>query len=185
MSLLFVVENKRVKPNPETLLISPFKEIWERDTTEQKTFAIEDLTFIEFMVSPKKSNPFHGYHDDIRREKIIDEVITREGWEEDELIYEAMDKVKEFLHNASPTYRFYESNRLAVQKTEDFFKNFEYSEVNAKSGNPLYKPSDVTRAVKDAGDVMKRLNEMKEKVDQEVFEETKTKGQKRVSPFAM
>ena len=36
MSYLFVVENNIAKPNTETLLIEPFKTIWERDRTEDK-----------------------------------------------------------------------------------------------------------------------------------------------------
>ena len=35
MSSLFIVEGNIAKPNPETLLIEPFKTIWERDTDEE------------------------------------------------------------------------------------------------------------------------------------------------------
>ena len=183
MSLLFIIENRRVKPHPETLLIKPFCEIWERDKTEGKVFAIEDLTFVEFMTSAKKSNPYKGYHEKVKRQKIIDDVITRDDWEEDELITKAMDKCIEFQKEASATYRFYLANKAAIQKTEDFFYNFSYNEVNAKSGNPLYKPKEVTSAVRDARGVMKELIEMEEKVEQELFEATKTRGDKQISPF--
>ena len=53
MSLLFTIESKIVKPYTETLLISPFREIWERDTNAGKFTAIDEFTYIEFMTSVK------------------------------------------------------------------------------------------------------------------------------------
>ena len=53
MSYLFIVENNIAKPNTETLLIEPFKTIWERDKTEDKGQAIKEFTFIELMSSKK------------------------------------------------------------------------------------------------------------------------------------
>ena len=45
MSFLFKVVNNVVVPNTETLLISPFKEIWENDKTEDKENAMRDFCF--------------------------------------------------------------------------------------------------------------------------------------------
>ena len=70
MAFLFTVENAVAKPNVETLLISPFKEIWERDTSSDKSQAIKEFTFIELMTSKKKTNPYAGYADDIRFNKL-------------------------------------------------------------------------------------------------------------------
>lgn len=53
MSYLFIVENNIAKPNTETLLIEPFKTIWERDKTKDKEQAIKEFTFIELMSSKK------------------------------------------------------------------------------------------------------------------------------------
>ena len=57
MAYLFKVENQRVTPVTETLLISPFKEIWERDTDSRKGTAILEFTYIEFISSELKTNP--------------------------------------------------------------------------------------------------------------------------------
>ena len=37
MAYLFEVQEKTVIPNTETLLLSPFKEIWERDKSKKKS----------------------------------------------------------------------------------------------------------------------------------------------------
>ena len=184
MSLLFTVNNKLVSPNPETLLISPFKEIWERDTTEQKTFALEEFAFMEFMTSKKASNPYAGYDEAKRREKLLDQVITKAGWEEDDLIEKGMKKIIEFQEQASPTYSYYMSALSAASKMKAFFNTFDMNEANVKTGNPIYKPRDITSALNDTLKVLNNLNSMKEKVEQELYEATRTRGEKKISPFA-
>ena len=60
MSHLFIVENNVAKPNTETLLISPFKEIWERDLTEDKEIVLKEFTFMDLVSSKRKTNPYAG-----------------------------------------------------------------------------------------------------------------------------
>ena len=184
MSLLFKVEKKNVIPHTETLMVSPYKEIWERDESERKEFALEDLAFIEFMGSVKKTNPYSGYSEDIKRTKIIEDIITRDDWEEDSLIVEGIRKLEELQRDASPTYNYYMSAKMAAEKMQNFFNGFSMSDVNMKTGNPLYKPRDITSALNDTSKVLQNLSDLREKVDNEVFEVTKNKGQKIISPFA-
>ena len=181
MAFLFVVENGVAKPNTETLLISPFKEIWERDNSDNKNLATKELTFVEFMSSKKKTNPYAGYDDNMRYERLLE--IMPEEWEMDELVESALIKIKDFQINASPTYQYYLSAVKAASKMRDFFNDFEFSEINERSGNPLYKPSDITRALNDTSKTLENLNSMKEKVEQELFEQTKTRGNKTINPF--
>ena len=70
MAYLFSVEGKIVQPNTETLLVSPFKEIWARDKSKGKENALEEFTYIEFMTSMLKSNPYKGYAPEVKEEVI-------------------------------------------------------------------------------------------------------------------
>jgi hypothetical protein len=184
MSFLFTVENRAVKPNTETLLISPFKEIWARDTSKDKANALEDFAYIEFMTSSKKTNPYAGYTNELRHTRLIEDVVTRKSWKADSLIKKAMSKMIEFQEEGSLTYRYYMSNKKAAEQMESFFNDFDIKEVNMKTGNPIYKPKDITTAIKDAEDVLTKLNNLKAKVEQELFESSKIKSQKIISPFA-
>jgi len=183
MAFLFVVENNIAKPNTEVLLISPFKEIWERDTSKNKDIAIKEFTFIEFMSSKRKSNPYAGYDDD-KRFEVLKKALFTEDWEYDILIEKALIKIKEFQEEASPTYKYYISANNAATKMREFFDNFDINERNDK-GMPIYKPSDITRALNDTDKVLQNLNSMKEKVEQELFEQTRTKGNKQINHFEM
>jgi hypothetical protein len=185
MSLLFTVESKVVSPTTQVLLIPPFKEIWARDTSEDKRYAIEDFSYIEFMASIQKSNPYSGYAEHQRPEKIIKDIITREDWDqEDPLLVQGIAKLKEFQAEASVTYNYYMAAKSAAEKMQQFFINFSMSDVNLRTGAPIFKPKDITSALNDTSRVLENLNTLREKVDNEVFEEIKKKGQKIVSPFA-
>jgi hypothetical protein len=185
MSLLFTVQSKVVSPTTESLLIFPFREIWERDDSKDKRFAIEDLSYIEFMASIQKSNPYSGYPENERPSKIIKDIITRAEWDQtDPLIQAGIIKLKEFQAEASVTYNYYMAAKSAAEKMQHFFINFSMSDVNLRTGAPIFKPKDITSALNDTSRVLENLNTLREKVDNEIFEEVKKKGQKVVSPLA-
>lgn len=184
MSLLFNIENKIVKPNIETLLISPFKEIWERDTNPGKFVAMDEMTYIEFTVSVQKTNPYRGYTPEERKRRLNKDVMKHENYEPDELVKEGIQVMIEFQRSASPTYNFYMSAKKGAYKLQDFFDNFSMSDLNPKTGAPLYKPKEITSALIDSEKVLQNLSGLEEKVNNELFEAVKNKGQKTVSPFA-
>jgi|SRR6187402_909413 len=182
MGILFTVENGIVKPNPNTLLIEPFKTIWERDTTPIKSLASKEFTYIEFMSSKMKDNPYRGYDDDLRHLRLVKEFLP-EGWNPDKLIEQGLIKVAEFQKEASETYSYFISVINAANKMKQFFDSFDMNAKNERTGLPIYKPKDITGAMIDTEKVLQNINAMKEKVEQELFETTKTRSNKQVNPF--
>lgn len=184
MAHLFIINNKTVFPNPETLLIEPFKSIWERDKTKGKQTAIKELTYIEFVSSFKKSNPYRQYPEDKKREVLKEEIIKDVNWEPDKLIFEGIEKIKTLQEEASTTYGYYLDAKFAAEKMRKFFREFDINERNMKSGNPIYKPRDITSAINDTEKTLSNLKALEKKVEEELYEETKTKADKQISPFA-
>lgn len=182
MAHLFVIENNIAKPNVETLLISPFKEIWDRDTSKDKSIAIKEFTYIELITSKKKSNPFVGYSDSIRGSKIIESIQLPKGWSPDALVLGAIDKIEEFNTNASPNYLAYKDSMEALNTTRKFLKEIDLSERN-RSGMPVYKPVDIYGAIEKVEKAIISLNSLKERVEQEMFDAVKTKGNKSINPL--
>ena len=183
MSHLFIVENSIAKPNTETLLISPFKEIWDRDLTEDKEIAIKEFTFIELMASKKKSNPYAGYSDEVRKQKLKEFLFGEESeWKVDAEVEAGLVKISEFQREASPTYSYYISVLEATEKMKQFFTSFDINEVNDK-GARVFKPNEIVMAISNTDKLLQNLNSMKEKVEQELFEQTKTRGMKQINPF--
>lgn len=185
MAYLFEVRDNIVVPTVEALLISPFKEIWERDEAPRKPLAHLEFTYIEFMTSKKKSNPYKGYADEIRPDKIKTSVPGYpQDWEPDDLIIEGMQLVEQFQSEASETYNFYTSAFAGARKLQDFFNGFDMTQVNERNGNPIYKPKDITNALKDVEDVLDKLTKLRKKVEEDLFDKTVTKANKEISPFA-
>jgi hypothetical protein len=185
MAFLFIVENKVVIPNSETLLIEPFKSIWERDNSSNKWEATEDFSYIEFISSMKKTNPYRQYPENKKHDIVKEQVITREDWVADTLILQAIIKIKEFQTEASSTYSYYMAAKKAAENLKDFFSTVDINrDVNPKSGLPIYKPKDITGALNDTEKVLANLKNLEKKVEEELYEQEKIRSDKRISPFA-
>lgn len=184
MAYLFKVEDKVVKPTDEVLQVPPFKEIWKRDKSPNKETALQEFTYIEFMTSALKTNPYRGYSEDKKEKVIIQDIIRIPNWEPDELVKAGIQKVKEFQMEGSESYSLYLSALVAKNKLQDFFNNFNINKVNSKTGAPIYKPRDITTALQDLDKTIVSLQSLEKKVEEDLFESAKIKGQKEISPFA-
>lgn len=183
MAYLFTVNNNIARPHTETLLIEPFKTIWERDKDKDKAKAIKDFTYIELMSSKKKTNPFAGYDDKKRNIELCKLIFNNPLYEVDDLVKKGILYIEELQKEASPTYKYYQDTLITAEKTRTFLKNIDLSEKNPKTGNPLYKPNDVVAPLKSVEDIIKVLVSLKEKVEQELFEDTRIRGNKEINPF--
>lgn len=183
---LFKIEGGVVKPTEHALIISPYKDLWDRDPDPAKTQAIKEFTFIELNCSYKKSNPFKGYPDGKREEAILKNIFKEEEVTidiEEELMVEGVNLYKRLREEASPVIQYYLSSKKGAEKMIQWLEDFDMSEVNPRNGMPLYKPREITSALKDSYDVMKTLNALEEKVYEEIFESVKTRGNKEINPF--
>jgi len=180
------IENRIVKPTEEALMVTPFGDIYQRDSHRQKDLAMREFAYIEFMVSPKDTNPFFGYPvaGGIRHQKIYENKFKDlyETWTPDELVRVGIEVYNEFYYNASPSLGFYNSVVGAVKKLQTFFDNLDMDKVNSRD-MPLYKPKEITSAIIDAENLLTKLAAMKEKVNQEIFTTVKTKGARQINFF--
>lgn len=184
MSEVTIVDNNIVRLTEEGEGIYPFSIIWNRDQSAHKELAMKDLYFIEFMCSPKRTNPFFGYTDPIiRRQKIIENIRKEiHNWEPDNLVEEGCAQWLEFWKNASPKMSYYLKALNAAKKLEDFF---DVVDMNAelRSGAPKYKPKDITSALLDTKGVIANLASIEDEVNQDIFNLAKTKGSRITSVF--
>lgn len=183
MAYLFEIQDKIVYPTPEALLIEPFKSIWERDKTKSKQTALEEFTYIEFMSSAKKSNPFKGYSDEERPKKIMQQVMSEQNWKPDHLVLEGIAHWQLFQEEASENYSLYKAAKKAVDNLKKFLNSVNVMERNDK-GAPVYKPRDITSAIADVPKLVAGLDELKKKVEEDLFEQTKSRAGKTTSIFA-
>jgi len=184
MAILFIIEGTKVMPREETLLISPFKEIWERDKNKDKKEALAELAYIEFMTSMLESNPYKQYTEARKPDVIKDAIIFMKDWTPDPLVKVAMDKIKVFQTDASTNYSYYIAAKKAAEKMKNFFLEVDINERNLKSGTPVYKPKDITTALNDTEKVLNTLKNLEKKINEEIYDTVKTKADKKISVFA-
>lgn len=184
MSYLFHIEDRvKVMPKPEILLIEPFKTIWNRDKSSKKERALAELAYIELFTSQKKSNPYKNYPPDQRKDLLKKSIIKSQKWKEDSLIKEAIEKLDKFQYDSSPTYSYYLSNLAAAEEIKAFLRSFDLKERNPKTGLPLYKPKDITSAIRDTDSTIETLKKLEDKVHAELEEATSVRGNKMITYF--
>jgi len=162
----------------DILVIDPFKTIWKKNNNEDNT--IRDFLFIEFMVLPLESNPYKNLEDKEREKKIIEEVLDNK-YKPSELIYKGIEVYKKWLYEDNFNYKFLQSAITGAKKIINFFNEVDLKERN-KSGGAIYKPTELTRALKDTEGIIKNLQSLEKKV----FEEIKTqtiKGNRDINYF--
>lgn len=179
---MFIIEDNIVKPSPEILLIPIFKQIWDSDKTSKKDKAMITFAYIEFTLSPKKSNPFSGYQKEVRPAKIL-QALRVSFTDLHENTEEAMAVYEEFLQNSSPSLAYYNSTLEAADKLKNFFSTFNLNDRIPKTGAPVYKPSDITRALQDTQKIVLALEELREKIEKELMESTKNRGNRSINTF--
>ena len=184
MSHVFVIQGSVVNPTPEILMVQPFNIIWERDEDVNKVFAKQEFAYAEFMVSMMKSNPYRDYADKRKAEEIKKGIGLPMDYVPDGPVQQAMAYLDEIQTEGSISYRYWKSNKDVLEKQIEFFEAIDLGERNFKTGNPIYKPSDIPAAVEKAEKVLMVINNLKSKVDEELYESSKNKGGKEISPFA-
>ena len=183
MSWLFKIEGTNVFPNEETLLIYPFDEIWKRDTSEDKWMAMREFTYVEFMTSQLKSNPYKGYSREVRDTKLREDIIREESWQPDEYVERAMQKIEEFQTEGSESYTLLMDALRAKETLQKFLREFNLDE-RSNNGAMIMKPKDITTALLDLDKVVASISSLKKKVEEDMFETVKTRANKVISPFA-
>lgn len=182
---LFELTNGRAFPTVHVLMIEPFKTIWETDTTVEKGNAIRLFSYIELMCSPKRSNPFFGYAENIRSSKVKREIYKDENYTDTSFMITGIAKYKELLANSSPSFNMLNSALMAKDAIVGFLKDAEarLAERNLKSGAPIFKPVDVTNALIRIGAITKELEAARDKVGEELKEASKTRGQRVIGLY--
>lgn len=179
---LFELNNNRAFPSAHALLIDPFKTIWERDSDHNKANAIRLFSLVELVCSPKRSNPFGGVSEDKRMAKVKKEVYGDENYRTTDWMILAIGKYRELLLIDSPSYDLYDAAINGKEKLVNFLREFDLNE-KTNAGGLILKPKDITSALTDINRVAKELEEGRTKVNSELIEAAKTRGQREIGDY--
>lgn len=184
---IFEIDGGVVKPTPFALLTQPFKNVWDTDTHPHKKHAIQIFTYVELFCSKLRSNIFSSLPEDIRGPEILKNMFSgnlEEGnWIRiSDLTIECMKAYDKINSEYSPTLSLLNSNAKAMKELENFLNNVDLTERTDK-GFPVYKPGDITRAMKDVKEIAENSISLRDKVSSEILDSIRTRKNRDIGLF--
>lgn len=176
---LFKFESYRVVISEEALALKPFKLIWNRDRSQSKDRAIQELGYIYFNCDP--ASDYQYLVDEEERSKAI---IEGEGlpanWKPDKLVVDAMKFYNSFKTTSA---LILEDTRKVAENLRKALPTLDITEED-ENGKPKYKVSDITKAIRELNVLVKELAETERVIAKEMAEVNgRVRGQRSKTIF--
>lgn len=158
---------------PEILLIKEFKDLYSRDTSENKSKMFREFTYIYLMID--WTSPYSDYSDMERHEVAMSDSFLTEEEFNDPVFRSACKKYQE-IQNKDIKMQAVQSAQFMVHRVIDYFDNIvDFEKVN-ENGMPIYKMKDVMSEMRQLGDVLDELDELKKRVKKGMASESDLRG---------
>jgi hypothetical protein len=176
---MFDIVDGKVVMNPEDLAIPPFKKIYDSDKSKDKEIAFKKISYIIFMYRWK--SPYASLLDEDLRSRVIKkDLFDNEEYELDTLMKDAIERYKQFIYTFS--LQFLDQNMLGAKKLMQFYEMINWDDTD-KSGKFLYSDRNLAANLKEAGNILRSLESLKDQVRKEELETTKIKGGNEVGLY--
>ncbi len=176
MARLFDIERNKIVPDANVLAIPAIKKIWDRDKSKDKETAFKEISYIVFLCD--FHSPYKDIHESKRGIQIIKELFG-EKWEPDLEILAAIKTYK--ILQETPSMRLLYTAIRNLDKLSDYFDSIDF-EKNDSMGKPKYSALDLTRNLKEVGNIVKSLSNLKNQVHLEL-ENQSVRGDSEVGFF--
>jgi len=177
---LFDLKNDIVSFSEEALLLKPFRILWDRDKSKNKSLAAAELSAIYFYADYKSD--FSDIMEEEEKLKLIKSYIVGmpENWQPDEVFNKAVEFYKE--RSCTQSIKLLESTRRTVSKITTYLDNVDLNEVD-KQGKLKFNVKQILDTISDAGDLPTALNKLEQQVKKELMEKKENIGQKKMNLF--
>lgn len=170
MNLFEIIQNN-VTFSPQALMIVPFKEIWDRDESKEKSQANLELAFIYYMAD-ERSDFMHLLDIDERIEEIKNFIGLPESFSgKDKVVTRAIHYYEKASETTST--KLLKSTRLVLQKISEFLDNIDMNERDQRSNKPIHDIGKITASVEKIPKLIKAINQ----IEKEVINERELKAQ--------
>ena len=122
------LKDSKIIVAPECLVIEPFKSIWEKDKSKDKTQAFNMIKYTWYYASFK--SPFFQHGNEDRHKLIMDHIIKDDKFKVTKELQECIDLYLKI--NTTPSMKLFRAVQESIGKMEEFFKTAEYNEDNIK-----------------------------------------------------
>lgn len=171
MIKLFKYEGWQVTVEPEAIMLAPFKAIWDRDNSNDKTMAKQELAYIYFLEDPRSD---YQYIVDIeeRSKEITSGLGMPKEWKPDKVI----ERAATFYRSFKPiSAGLLEDTRYVANKLRTSIKEMDFDERDDK-GKPIYTLNSISATLKQLATLAVDLDEAERKLNKDIVAETKARG---------
>jgi len=157
---LFEIKDFQVIFSPEAIVLIPFKILWDRDKTKDKSVAISELAYVYFM-SDYKSDYADIINEEARSTEILSVLVLPKNWKPDEKILQAISFYKE--RSKGMIMHLYEAATILLDQIVQFARNVNIDERDDK-GKPIYNIKQINDVVKQLGDSVQSVQDLEKMV---------------------
>jgi hypothetical protein len=178
---LIDIEGDRIVPTPECLAVPEFHALWKRDRSKFKKKAIQELTYVTFLVDNTIHNPYRGYGEDVRDIELRKDYFE-EGWTPDQGVQDAVGKYRSMQKTTSS--RLVSAAQVAADKLADYYTGVNFIERD-ENGKLVYSASEVQKNIKDLSNTIKSLFALEEQLRKEQLDGNLSRGGFEIGEFEL
>jgi len=118
------LKDSKIIVAPECLVIEPFKSVWEKDKSKDKTYAFNVIKYTWYYASFK--SPFFQHGNIDRHKLIMDHIIKDDKFKTSKELEECINTYEKI--HTTPAMKLFRAVQESISKMEEFFKTAEYNE---------------------------------------------------------
>lgn len=168
---LFKYEGFNIEIAPQALRLKAFRDLYERDTSKDKSRAIDELTFVYFFTDPR-SDYMITSDEDSRINAIKADMGLPSNWTPDDKVMKAVELYKSFRPVSA---MLLDDAYYMINKLRERMRNVDYDERDEK-GRPLYTFESVTKTVMKIPELVDVLGKAVDRVNKDILEQEKASG---------
>lgn len=168
---LFKFESYNLSIAEEAFLLQPFKTLWKRDKTRDKSVAKQELGYIYFMEDPRSDYQIYIDRNERDKQIRIGEGI-KSSWKPDKVVKEAMEFYASFKSDSA---LLLEDMRMMVSKLREQLKGIDLTTTDDK-GKPIYNIDSYSKIITDLAKLTRTIDETEKAVARDIIQSDKVRG---------
>lgn len=166
MVKLFKYEGYEVTIEPEALMLAPFKALYDRDKSKDKSVAKQELAYLYFMGDPR-SDYQYLVDAEVRSEEIIKGLGMPKNWKPDKEVERALAFYESFKPMSAGLL---EDTRLFVNKYREKLRDLSFEELEVK------ELKEIGAIIKQIPALAKDLDEAERTLSKDIVAEARARG---------
>ncbi len=118
------LKDSKIIVAPECLVIEPFKSVWEKDKSKDKTYAFNVIKYTWYFASFK--SPFFQHSNTDKHRLITEHIIKDSTFKVTKEVQDCIAMYEKI--NTTPSMKLFKAVQESIGKMEEFFKTAEYNE---------------------------------------------------------